>query len=298
MQSPTIIVFSKDRPMQLHAYLESLLFFSDAVAQNITVLYKETEGISYDKVISEFPLVTWVNEKNFYDDFNTAMNNAGQYIMFGCDDVVFTRSFNLKQAQEVLSANEQIFGFSFRVGNNIPPVPTNISKDKQYIEWNWKTMKSSHYNYPWELNCTLYRKQDVMDMLATRTLPIKSPNYLEGDFAADPHKYIQRPHLAGLNKHSQALVITVNRVQDTHCNPIDETALTDIHSLNKIYNQDNNRLDIATISEIDNYSVHVGSEYFVLKHRESDWKKPVITPPRAMKKGILRSAIKCIKALA
>ena len=44
----SVIVFSKGRPMQLHAYLESLLRYSDAVPEEITVLCCETEGIRYD----------------------------------------------------------------------------------------------------------------------------------------------------------------------------------------------------------------------------------------------------------
>lgn len=46
----SVIVFSKGRPMQLHAYLESLLRFSDAALEDITILCCETEGIRYDKV--------------------------------------------------------------------------------------------------------------------------------------------------------------------------------------------------------------------------------------------------------
>ena len=35
----------------MHAYLESLLKFSDAVQEMVTVLYCETENIRYEKLI-------------------------------------------------------------------------------------------------------------------------------------------------------------------------------------------------------------------------------------------------------
>ena len=59
----SIIVFSKGRPMQLHAYLESLLLFSDARQEDITVLCCETEGIHYEKVMDRFAQVHWHIEK-------------------------------------------------------------------------------------------------------------------------------------------------------------------------------------------------------------------------------------------
>ena len=60
----SVIVFSKGRPMQLHAYLESMLKFSDAAPEDITVLCCETEGIRYDKVKAQFAQVNWCIEKN------------------------------------------------------------------------------------------------------------------------------------------------------------------------------------------------------------------------------------------
>ncbi len=81
--------------------------------------------------------------------------------MFGCDDVVFTRPFSLQKAREYLGAHEQVFGYSIRLGGNIRPVPENLSTDKAVLEWRWDCPQQ-HYNYPWELDCTLYRKEDVV----------------------------------------------------------------------------------------------------------------------------------------
>lgn len=45
-----ILVFSKNRPMQLHGYLESILLFSNIDQARIRVLYSHNENIAYDKV--------------------------------------------------------------------------------------------------------------------------------------------------------------------------------------------------------------------------------------------------------
>lgn len=276
----SIIVFSKGRPMQLHAYLESLLRFSDAQQGMIIVLYCETEGIRYDKVMRNFPEIKWVKESKFETDLKKAISQADDFLMFGCDDVVFTRNFSLKKACEYLHTNEQVFGFSMRLGENIQPMPENLSKDNEVLEWKWEGCKEAHYNYPWELDCTVYRKEDVVKLTSQEELPIKNPNYYEAMITQDNRsERIARKHMASNRQNGCAIVITVNRVQDTHQNEFDDSMLTDIYSLDKLYNDEDNYLDLDRISQMSNDIIHVGAEYFILKKQAKGysqnrlWKK-------------------------
>lgn len=280
----SIIVFSKGRPMQLHAYLESLLRFSDAQQSMITVLYCETEGIRYDKVMKKFPEISWIKESKFETNLKQTISQADDYIMFGCDDVVFTRNFSLKKACDYLKKNKQVFGFSMRLGENIKPVPENLSKDSDVLEWKWEGCKETHYNYPWELDCTVYRKEDVQQLTNQEELPIKNPNYYEAMITEDNRsKKIARKYMASNRQTGCAVVITVNRVQDTHQNGFDDSMLTDIYSLDKLYNDEDNYLDIDKISQMNNDIIHVGAEYFILKKQAKGysqkrlWKKKAKT---------------------
>ena len=60
----SIIVFSRGRSLQLHAYLESLLKFSDAKQNMIHVLYSPMEQIGYEKVMKCYPNVQWKKEND------------------------------------------------------------------------------------------------------------------------------------------------------------------------------------------------------------------------------------------
>ncbi len=269
----SIIVFSKGRPMQLHAYLESLLKFSDAQEDQITILYCETEGIRYDKVMKAFPEIHWTTEKKFENNLKEAVLDAGEYIMFGCDDVVFTHAFSLQKAQEYLQKHEQVFGFSMRLGANITPQPANLSTDDEIFEWGWKCTEQ-HYNYPWELDCTLYRKADIVKLIEEEENPIKNPNFFEAMVTPEQReKRIPRTHMACNKEQGCAIVITVNRVQDTHQNGFDDSMLTDIYSLDKQYNDEDNTLDIEKIAQMDNHVVHVGAEYFILRKSAKGYSK-------------------------
>lgn len=263
----SVIVFSKDRPLQLHAYLESLLRFSDIKESHITVLYCETKGVRYQKIKENFPQVTWVKEETFENDLKQLITHADDYIMFGCDDVVFTRQFCLIKAASYLADNPKVFGYSVRLGDNIIPRPQNLSTDNNVFEWKWNC-EYQHYNYPWELDCTLYRKEDVLKLTMEEENVIKNPNYYEAMLTPENReKRIMRPHMACHAGSSCAIVITVNRVQDTHQNGFDDSMLTDIYSLDRLYNDEDNTLDIEKIAAIKNHVIHVGAEYFILRKK-------------------------------
>lgn len=261
----SIIVFSKGRPLQMHAYLESLLKFSDAVQEMVTVLYCETEGIRYEKLMQGFPLVKWVKESRFETDLKQIIADAGDYIMFGCDDVVFTRRFSLGKACAYLQEHERVFGFSMRLGTNIKPAPENLSSDDSVFEWKWDCAYQ-HYNYPWELDCTLYRREDVVRMTLEEESAIKNLNHYEAMITPENRqKRITRPNMASNRRAGCAIVITINRVQETHQNGFDDSMLTDIYSLDRLYNDEANTLDIDKIASMDNSVIHVGAEYFILR---------------------------------
>ncbi len=289
---PSIIVFSKDRPMQLHAYLESLFLFSDVTAGQVSILYRSNSEIDYSKVLASFPDLNWVKEDHFHTDLAGLIHSAEDYIMFGCDDVIFTGIFSLEFGKNVLTKQEDIFGFSYRLGNNIQPQPKNLSESEKYRKWCWFETKALHYNYPWELDCTLYRKRDIEHMLHIYDGQIKSPNYFESDFAVDPKRYIERPNLACLNEDSKALVITVNVVQDTHKNGFDNKKSTDIFRLADLYNINNNKLDIGAISILKNQTIHVGAEFFILEKYDAIWEREKSQTPRLKKSNPLKIFIK------
>lgn len=260
----SIIVFSKDRPLQLHAYLESLLNFSTIHQSCITVIYKETPFIDYSNLISIFSSVNWVKEGVFYFDVVTLINKSNDFIMFGCDDVVFNGKIDFNYALEVLSSNNKIFGFSTRLGKNIKPLPKHIDRVCKHLEWDWKLTDSPNWNYPWELDATIYRKSDVVEIVSTMNPnEILNPNFFEGKIALHT-ECIKKNILASFLK-SKCIVITVNRVQDDFANEFDNALNTDVESLNKLY-KDGIRLDYIVISKMKNCKIHVDSEYFILQN--------------------------------
>lgn len=264
----TVLVFSKDRPLQLNGYLDSLFTFSNINQKQVYVLYKETETIKYDLIISKFFEVNWVKEDIFYKNLLEIVLKADDYILFGCDDVVIKNNINIFESLYVLKNNAQIFGYSFRLGLNISPYPESVKDNGSHLIWNWTEVTETHWNYPWEVTGTIYRKSDVENIILSDTSLI-TPNFLEGNIASNPKKYIKKPLLAS-DKEGKIIVITINRVQETHQNPVDSHRFTDINFCYDLFIK-GDTLDIHAISKKKHRSIQVDSSFFILKKNKNKY---------------------------
>jgi hypothetical protein len=183
--------------------------------------------------------------------------------MFGCDDVVFKDFADISYSLSLLSFKNDLFGFSLRLGKNITPMVSRYRQAESHVEWDWQDADAESWNYPWELDATIYRKKDVISILSKlEPQKIKNPNFFEAEVAARLGNFIWKRGLGAFNK-SKCIVITINRVQDDFLNSYDTTFNTDVSALAKLY-EDGCRIDYIAISKKKNSRIHVGIAYFKL----------------------------------
>lgn len=268
-QDITIIVFSKDRPLQLQGYIESLIYFSGVKSSSISVLYKAT-GIDYSNLINNFSEVNWIAEKSFFDDLNELVIHANSYIIFGCDDVLFKDYFDFSYPLNLLENNDDIFGFSLRLGKNLKSYTSEIESNGEHLQWEWTDINIPNWNYPWELDATIYRKVDVLQIInKLSSEKVKNPNFLEGLIAETPSIFIERNMLASFFE-SKCIVLTINRVQYDYKNDFDDIFDTSIETLNNFFTK-GYRLDFISIRKKKNRYIHVGAEFFKLQGENNRW---------------------------
>lgn len=178
-----IIFFTKDRPMQYRAFLESFLYNAKDIKQsNIVTIISNTNG--YEDILEEFKNIKFINDEGkFFNDIlrNEINNTFSDYILFGCDDEIVIRSINLQNAKNHLDSNPDCIGYSLRLGNNIEysRVALNIRDSKnQTLKWNWRH-SSSHWGYPWELMATIYPTWICQEIINSQKDNIKTPNFYE-----------------------------------------------------------------------------------------------------------------------
>ncbi len=256
----SVIVFSKDRPLQLQAYLESLFYYSSIKEDSIYVLYQPTENISYQELIRQYPNIHWVEETNFPADLMTILDEAKDFILWGCDDVFFKSFFDPTICVKALSQDPKIFGFGLRLGKNIPPDVEMISRG-DYLLCNWTKAPQGYWSYPWEVSTSIYRKSDVMEFIKLSS-NISNPNYFEGELAAyfEQTKDSNNQKYLACFESSKTVTLTINRVQETHPNWFDDTDDSSPDNLYQYFIK-GYKLNWAKFEDVNNTTAHVRSDY-------------------------------------
>jgi len=178
----TSIVFTKDRPLQLEAYLESLFRYFPQNKIDTYVLYKAGEfDREYNQVWTKFDNCTVVRENNFYKDLTNLVDAAsGDFILFGVDDVVFFDSVDLNVVGRTFDSDrEGVLGFSLRLdyemvvagGDSLRPA---CVAGQTVFGLDWTQGKSPPARYPFELCATIYPATIVKRILHGATRPARA----------------------------------------------------------------------------------------------------------------------------
>ena len=216
------LCFSYNRVFQLENYIRSFLRFMDGVELNVRYQYSEEkyrEG--YEELIKRYPEVNFIEGHNL-DDFNEQvlnwLKNAPNFVMFGCDDVIFKDDVDMNQVMEKVKLKDAI-GFSLRLGKGLTyNFPTNENiKEPEYegsdgiLRWEWKDAEGD-YGYPFELDASVYKKEFVMNVINSIS-NWGHPNLLEGIGASLVNNFNEPKYLYAFSN-PKSLVIQLNRVQE------------------------------------------------------------------------------------
>ncbi len=167
------IVFTKNRPLQLEAYLESLYRYFPSDLIHTYIIYKvELFSEEYELLFNRFPNCVVIKEKDFHSDFMQILAQVQtKYILFGIDDVVFFDTVNFEVIDRTFAEHsENIFGFTLRFSpeslqNNGDLITTCNFSGKTVYRLNWKNGQTNHTRYPFELCCTFYSTEIVKKII-------------------------------------------------------------------------------------------------------------------------------------
>lgn len=168
------IVFTKNRPLQLEAYLESLYRYFPSDLIRTYIIYKvELFTEEYGQVFNRFPDCVVIRESDFHTDFMKILDQVQtKYILFGIDDVVFFDTVNFDVIDRTFSEQgENIFGFTLRFSpESLQDSGDHITEcsvsGKTIYRVNWKEGQTKHTRYPFELCCTFYTTDTVKKIIA------------------------------------------------------------------------------------------------------------------------------------
>ena len=210
-----VVVFSKNRPLQLHGYLKS--FYTHCLDEaDVTVIAKsepEWYAKAYLEVADEFPQVHWRQEQSFADDLIAVLGEE-PYTMFGCDDVVFTWMFGCHDLPW-----DGVIGQSLRLGaHTIKDMFGNPMAQPEVFNSVWNVDEGVvDWGYPWEVLGTIYPTDFAVRMV--RRINAGSPSQLEARGALCWREETDKRRMAAWSE-SRLVVPTVNLVQSEYPNGI------------------------------------------------------------------------------
>ena len=169
------IVFTKNRPLQLDGYLESLYKFFPADIIQTYIIYKpKLFGNEYKQLFKKYPDCIVIEEKDFHNDCVKVINQVNtKFILFGIDDVVYFDKVDFGVIDKTFDEHsDDIFGFSLRFSPKIDFLKNSgdeiteieVANQKVY-SLNWKQGKSPNSRYPFELCATVYRTDTVKKIM-------------------------------------------------------------------------------------------------------------------------------------
>jgi len=266
------LCFSKDRPLQLEGYIESLRASCPPEALGLSVLHKGSSKAfedAYEQLGESHPEAEFMKEVDFKSQVKAWLAGVeSPFAMFGCDDVVFKQAFDPLTIAKAFNENESLLSFSLRLGVEIAycaitgcvePAPELLAK-RPYLLWNWRKAEMD-WAYPFELDCSVYRREFVEQLLFAldkSSVDWGNPNRLE-DFGVRLVKTsLSGCELMASFPSAKAAVPTVNRVQDEYKNFVyDPNSELSSEKLLSLWNE-GVRLDVEAYKSPVYHSIHVG----------------------------------------
>ena len=174
MSKTLIIIFSKDRTLQLKSLLRSIRYHSDIQDDEIAVLYTTSPDIPYESLITEFGC-NFVRESSFFADVKQIIDQSeATYVQFMVDDLIFRAEYRLRTVEAFLDKNRDVDCFSPRLGKNIQDglAPQFGSRDDGFLVWDTADGLGRTWNYFWEISSSVYRRE-LVDQYLNRCDPRK-----------------------------------------------------------------------------------------------------------------------------
>lgn len=282
-----VIVWSKDRPAQLHLCLETLISnFKEAKDSTIAVVYRATTARmtkAYDQLRSVWsaneleggPKINFIYDTNFYLMTVMAFGYHEQ-TMFVVDDQVFTDTFSTSDEAFVMQRNgkDKFFTISLRLDptknycypvDQNQPIPEFTLKTENTLAWNWSSAKFD-WGYVASLDGNVYITDPIRGLISQiQPNQITNPNTLENILnAVSQQGAVTYPKQNLAYAKAKTVSIPVNKVQSTFNN-----RSSDSYSIEELLNkwEEGYKIDAdAVVSKVkDSNSPHTPVEYTFIK---------------------------------
>lgn len=261
-----IIVFSKDRAMQLELFIRSFnKYVKDFDKYIINIIYTYSNDnfkLGYDKLIGmNYPNVNYIKETNFRSDLIRMINLEKKHIVFFVDDNIFKNPIDFYDNQmDIFNKHGDILCRSLRLHPNltycytmkISMIKPNFLHDNIFI---WRG-QSADFGYPMSVDGHIFKTKDIFPYVIN--MNYSNPNSFEGQLASNP---INIPKMICYDK---SIVVNnpCNKVQNYNNNHAGSVRPDDLND--KFL--DGYTISMSNIDGLENISCHQEIEIILEKN--------------------------------
>jgi len=226
-----VIIFSKDRAMQLDLLLQSILLNFNVEDYTLNILYKASNdeyNRGYNMIRDLYPQFTYKKEESFKEDLISLFNNS-EYTVFLTDDDIIYQSFRLnKDELHNIFMLTEANCFSLRLGLNTVNCYTQqkLNKLDKYNTYShvydikliepviyWKVGDSTNdYAYPMSTDAHIFKTKEIKNLC--ELIEYTNPNTFEALLS----NFSNPEMIIASYEYSKIVNSPINKVQDVFNN--------------------------------------------------------------------------------
>lgn len=180
-----VIIFSKDRPLQLQALLQSMHFHVSGLDDQVVLYHSSATRYetAYQNLKLRFPSVTFVRETSFRGDLLSLLKKIStRSIFFLVDDIIFTDAIDLRTlptrvpAEAIISLRlhpRVTYSYMLKAQQE-PPDFVKIADDM--LQFNWR-LEGIDWAYPLSVDGHIFDTREIRFLIGKCNF--KAPNSLE-----------------------------------------------------------------------------------------------------------------------
>ena len=253
----SIVIFSKDRPLQLKALIESYQYYcNEPVALNIVYSASSHEYLNAYQTLfksHEKALARVENDKNGFREclLSVLENLQSDKVFFLVDDILFKKKVSLENFMKFDRGHVP----SLRMGLHLKrsytqskeqPIPSFTKVDSNFSSWGYSEGKLD-WGYPLSVDGHIFYRDEILVM--TRALDFKAPNSYEAKLQKFNRLY--RKKIGVCMEVSSILNIPCNKVQTENDNIAGDFHQDDLLKL--FYEK---KIDFKSYENLKNESCH------------------------------------------